>query len=301
MPALVQLWAVAGSENAPATNVTLRDMTIKNWGEAPGARTRYPASYAGALHVGPWAQNVLLYNLSIFQGSTNAVGVCSSVKNAVIDRITVYDIGGSAVHGVCQNLANTTVGTVVSNSTISNTGFYYLSGAALEAVGTHCAVVHNEIFNVPLDGISVQMIGGPSRATAPVVEVAFNSIHDFGAGAILSDYGGVYLSTNSDSKPSTNWLAAEVHHNLILRGFAYYYGANGLYNDHGTSGPLFRSNIVADLGGRGLSIHCGNNISALNNIFYNVSTQPFACSKLPCDQNCAVSGCNGYFRSYLFK
>ena len=125
------------------------------------------------------------------------------------------------------------------------------------------------------------------------MEIAFNSIHDFGLDAVLSDFGGVYISTNSDAKPSTNWLAAEVHHNLIVRGRAYNYGSNGLYNDHGTSGPAFHSNAVANVGGRAVSLHCGNNVSVVNNVFYNVSSQPFACSSLPCPANCAVSGCNG--------
>ena len=182
------------------------------------------------------------------------------------------------------------VGTVVSNSTISHTCYNYMAGAALAVIGTDAVAMHNEVFDFPLFGISVMEAGGPSRASSPTVEIAYNYIHDFGGESVLSDFGGVYVSTDSDAQPSTNWLAADVHHNLITRASSYHYGANGLYSDHGTSGTNFYSNVVAGKGGRGISPHAGLNLTVTNNLFYNVSLQPFGGNP---EASCVVSGPGG--------
>jgi hypothetical protein len=64
MPALTALWKVAGSAAAPAANVTLRDIEVRLWGDAPGERERFPGSYTAALHVGPFVAGLALRNLN---------------------------------------------------------------------------------------------------------------------------------------------------------------------------------------------------------------------------------------------
>ena len=292
MPSLLSLWSLAGTQEAPAENVTLRDVQVRLWGDAPGAREKYPGAYTAALHIGPFVDGLRVLNVLLEAGATNAC--CFSggnVTNTLLDRLTVRDIGGRAVEGCVADLSFSVSGTVLSNSTISHVGYNYMSGGATAAIGTDAAVLHNELYDFPLFGVAVGQEGGPSRATAPAVEVASNWIHDFGGDQVLSDFGAVYISTNSDAKPATNWMAVEVHHNLIARAQSYNYGANGLYTDHGTSGADFHHNVVSGMGARGLSPHAGNNISAVNNIFFNVSTQPFAGEA---EADCVVSGPQGH-------
>lgn len=291
MPSLTALWKVAGTAAAPAVNITLRDVAVRLWADAPGAREKYPGAYAGALHIGPFAEGIAVRNVSVAAGATNAFCVAGSVRGAALDRLTISDIGGRALEGCAAALSFSVVGLTVSNSTISKTNYNYMSGGAINVVGTDAAFVHNELFDVPLMGVTVEQAGGPSRASAPRVEIAYNRIRDYGGRDVLSDFGGVYISTNSDATPATNWLAASVHHNLISNAASYNYGANGLYSDHGTSGPAFFSNVVVGMGGRGLSPHAGLNVSAVNNVFFNVSVQPFAGST---DASCVVSGPQGH-------
>lgn len=133
--------------------------------------------------------------------------------------------------------------------------------------------------------------GGPSRAAAPALEIAYNRIYNYGQG-IISDLGGVYISSASDKVAATNWLAADVHHNWISNASSYTggYGANGLYNDHGTSGVHFHSNIVERVGGRGGSLHCGRGLSFVNNVIYDVARDPWTSSN---NDDGALSSCNG--------
>ncbi len=293
MPALLKLWQAAGSSGAPVVGVTLRDVEVRLWGDAPGAREKYPGSYAAALHIGPFASGVALRNVSATAGASNALCFSGSAAGTVVDRLRVAGIGGRAVEGCAAGLSYSVTGLVVSNSTISHTGFNYMSGGAAALVGTGAAFLHNELFDFPLFGVAVEQAGGPSRAAAPQVEIAFNHVHDFGGVDVLSDFGGVYLTTNSDAEPATNWLAADVHHNLVARAASYRggYGANGLYSDHGTSGARFHHNVVAGVGGRGVSPHAGLNLSVVNNLFFNVSAQPWPGGALG---DCAVSGPQGH-------
>jgi hypothetical protein len=291
MPALTALWKVAGSAAAPAANVTLRDIEVRLWGDAPGERERFPGSYTAALHVGPFVAGLALRNLTLRAGASNAV--CFSggnVSGTVMDRLTVTDIGGRAVEGCAAALSFAVAGTVLANSTISHVGFNYMSGGAAAVIGTGAAFVHNEVFDVPLNGVVFQQAGGPSREAAPSAEIAFNHLHDLGGEQVLSDFGACYINANSDARPATNWLAADVHHNLIERSASYNYGSNGVYSDHGTSGAYVHHNVITGLGGRGLSPHAGLNLTAVNNLIYNVSLQPFAGAA---GASCVVSGPQG--------
>ena len=57
------------------------------------------------------------------------------------------------------------------------------------------------------------------------------------------------MSTNSDAAAATNWLAADVNHNLVANAASYNFGANDLYSDHGSSGAAYHHNVVAGVGG----------------------------------------------------
>jgi len=290
MPALSLLWSVAGTKNAPVVGVTLRDVEVRMWGEKAGAREGYPGSYTAALHVGPYATRTALLNVTIQAGATNAVCMAGNVTSTTLDHLFVHDIGGRAVEGCAATLSYSVRETMISNCTVSHTCYNYMSGGAVAVVGTEASFLHNELYDFPLMGVVVQQAGGPSQAQAPSAQVAFNYIHDFGGRDVLSDFGGIYINSNSDSLPRTNWLAVDVHHNLIRNAASYGYGANGLYTDHGTSGAYLHHNVISGVGGRGLSPHSGLNITAVNNLFYNVSLQPFAGQM---DANCVISGPQG--------
>ena len=84
---------------------------------------------------------------------------------------------------------------------------------------------------MPYAGISVGWqagLAGPDVA-APIFTIEHNHVHDFGLG-ILSDFAGVYLSTNDNlcfqKDPMTCYLPTLVHNNLIEDCAHYNYGCN---------------------------------------------------------------------------
>lgn len=294
MPNLVHLWSAAGSSSAPVADLLLENVTLQNFGEGGSdARLGYWA-YTAAVVIGPYANNITLRNVTIAGGVANGVGIDSTVNGVTLDRITITDVGGKGVGAIGDLTAaeRTVTGFLMANSTVSHVGYVFTGDAcAVSPVGGGARVINNDLSDSTYSGVSMQGVGGPSRALAPRLEIAYNRIWNFGQG-IISDFGGVYISSASDEDPSTNWLAADVHHNWIsgARNYPGGYGANGLYTDHGTSGVHFFGNIVADLGGRGGSLHCGNGIVFTGNIVYNISLDNFTTSG---NNNGALSSCNG--------
>jgi hypothetical protein len=294
MPNLIKLAAISGTAAAPATDVLIEGVALQHFGEGgPDARLGYWA-YSAAVEVGPYAANATLRNVSLSRGVADGVGVAANVDGLTLDRVAITDVGGKGV-GPIGDLgdAETTVrGFLLANSTIAHVGYVFTGGAcAASPVGAGARVLNNDLSDSTYAGVLMQGPGGASRATAPTLEVAYNRIYDYGQG-IISDFGGVYLSSASDEIAKTNWLAADVHHNWIsgARNYPGGYGANGVYTDHGTSGARFFSNIIEGLGGRGGSLHCGNGIEFFNNVIFNVSFDNFTSSGT---NNGALSSCNG--------
>ena len=294
MPNLVQLARFAGSAGAPAADLLLEGVALRHFGEGGSeARLGYWA-YTAAVEVGPYARNVTLRNVSVSRGVGDGVGVSPNVQGVTLDRVVVADVGGKGVGSVGDLAASerSVSGFLVANSTVSHVGYVFTGGACgVDAVGGGARVLNCDISDTTYAGITMQGPGGPSRARAPALEIAFNRIYSYGQ-AITNDFGGVYISSMSDATPATNWLAADVHHNWIsgARSYSGGYGANGLYSDHGTSGVHFFSNIIEGVGGRCASLHCGDGLSFYNNVCFNVSLDNFTTSG---KNNAALSSCNG--------
>lgn len=296
MPNLVQLGTFSGtSPTTPASNITLEGVALQHFGEGGSeARLGYWA-YTAGLAVGPHASNITLRNLTLSKGVGDGVGVVSDVTGLTLDRVAISDVGGKGVGplGDLKVGERTVSGFLMGNSTVTHVGYVFTGGAcAVNPVGAGAKVLNNDLSDTTYSGVSMQAPGGANRSGAPGLEIAYNRIHSFGGGGITSDLGGVYLSSASDKAPGSNWLAADVHHNWIWDGRSYPsgYGANGLYSDHGTSGVHFFSNIVASVGGRGGSLHCGKGIEFTGNLLYNVSQQAWTDSTA---NNGVLSSCNG--------
>lgn len=135
VPLLATLWEAAGTARAPVTGVTLRDVSLRNWGEADGAASRR-AGWAppnAAVLIGPYAANVLISNLSVTAGMASGVAVRDHVAGLLLDRIAVSDIGGRGVTSVVYAPSNVS-GVVLSNSSFALVAAVYLGTSPAAAM-----------------------------------------------------------------------------------------------------------------------------------------------------------------------
>jgi hypothetical protein len=225
---------VRGQPGAPVVGFSLTDVELQGWGEyKPDARVGAdPSTFAAIMVDG--AVNVTVARVELHAGASTGVAWGGDVSGLLLDRITVSDAGGGGIGALYSNNENAT-GVVISNCTVHDVGdVYVVQPAGIAAGGRDVAVLHNEVYSVAYSGIIGVQPGGPpppagaaaDPAPAPVFTIAFNNVTDFGLG-VLNDFGGIYIAVYGECWLSQScWLPADVHHNLVVRGAAYNYGAN---------------------------------------------------------------------------
>jgi hypothetical protein len=276
--ALDVVLSVRGGAGDPVVGFSLADVDVANWGEwKPDARVGGDPSYFSAIML-DGVVNATVARVALRAGASTGIAWGGDVAGLLIDRITVSDAGGGGIGALYSNNENAT-GVVISNCTVHDVGdVYMVQPAGIAVGGRDVAVLHNSVYRVAYAGIIGVQPGGPAPSpgappSPPVYTIAFNNVTDYGGG-VLNDFGGVYIAVFGYCWEAQKcWLPADVHHNLVLRGAAYNYGANGFYSDQALSGVALHHNVLADVGATAVEAHCGHNNSGYNNIVYAPQAQ----------------------------
>ena len=292
--------SVRGQPGAPVVGFSLTDVEVQGWGEyKPDARVGGdPSTFAAIMVDG--AVNATVARVELHAGASTGVAWGGDVSGLLLDRITVSDAGGGGIGALYSNNENAT-GVVISNCTVHDVGdVYVVQPAGIAAGGRDVAVLHNEVHSVAYSGIIGVQPGGPpppagaaeDPAPAPVFTIAFNNVTGFGLG-VLNDFGGIYIAVYGECWLSRScWLPADVHHNLVVRGMAYNYGANAFYSDQALSGLALHHNVLAAVGATAIEAHCGVNNSGFNNVLYAPQLQ--AAARTDSSRAGAFGGCNAF-------
>jgi hypothetical protein len=196
-----------------------------------------------------------------------AIELRKGCRNTAIVGNRFSDIGSGAVKigepVVCKLDIEETMGTVVSDNYLDNTGMG-TKGAAGIWIGqsSHNLVSHNDISGSLMWAVSAGWTWSYfplQRSRDNIIE--YNYIHELGTG-ILGTHGAIYTLGTS---PGTS-----VRNNYIRNVYANeYWGAGeGIILDNGCFGITVENNIVynADAGGYGSNFNCAGNFIH-NNIF----------------------------------
>ena len=292
--ALDVVLSVRGEAGGPVVGFSLADVDVVNWGEyRPDSRVGGDPSFFSAIML-DGVVNASVARVTLHAGASTGVAWGGDVSGLLLDRIAVFDAGGGGI-GALYSLNENASGVVISNSTVHDVGdVYVVQPAGIAVGGRDVAVLHNEVYRVAYAGIIGVQPGGPAPpagflGSAPVYTIAYNNISDYGLG-VLNDFGGIYIAVYGDCWEAQKcWLPADVHHNLILHGAAYNYGANGFYSDQALSGVALHHNVLADVGATAVEAHCGKNNSGYNNVIYAPQAQAPAGSR-----EGALGECNSF-------
>lgn len=259
-----------------------------------GGRSNFAQS--GAIEVN--ASDVSFMRVTVAHTGANCIVLRPGVAHVTIANNTLVDCGG---HGVFMDTQDKAVDILITDTRITGVGFTYLSqptGILLNG-GSNISAVHNAVFNSSYTGISVAWMHGvavPSTPSSYRFNVSYNRIADFGRG-ILSDFAGVRVAINNGDScflTDTCYVPTLVSNNVITGGRHYSYGANGLYTDNAVAGVDAIANIIADVDGMGVQLHCGVNNSFSNTLIFDARAER--------DGNCSssdtytaiIAGCNGW-------
>ena len=290
VPATSTLLNITGvSIYNPIENMIIENIQFQNFGEISStARLGFHYANSAAIQIS-YAVNTQIQNCTITAGMTNGILLEAGIINLLLDHNNIVDVGGNGISGMLQDGApNNATNIIISNNTISQTGFIYMGQpASISISGKNATITHNEVSNVPYGAIQIGWQSGTNGPPVPPLPpydfiVSYNYIHDYGLG-VLSDFGGIYTSAwagddcwvNPDPNTRGCWTPIEVHHNFVTRGSHYIggYGSNGGYMDEGIDGVVWHHNIMSTTGATSLYFHCGYNNTAYNNIFFNAQVQ----------------------------
>jgi len=255
-----------------ARHVSFANVTVAHARDGgPEAVERAYYVTAAAVRVGA-SDGVSLDGVLVRNCGASGVLLVGGVSNFAFSRGAVASVGGEGLSFSTQ--ASDAVSCHISDSVFNDTGRVFLSQpgivrlrGASGIVLERCLVSHGPYGGVLIGWQPGSASPGPDGPVDPVFTVRGNRVSDFGLG-VLSDFGGVYVSTSNN----TCWLRRTcavptlVEGNWIGGGRDYSYGSNGVYADEQAAALNVTGNVIEDVGGACVYHHCGGAQHGSNNI-----------------------------------
>jgi hypothetical protein len=263
-----------------ASHVSLSRLAVK-FARDGGAATREHSYYidTGAILAGS-STDVTMERVDVSLCGGSGVILSSAVSGFLFDRGSVQTVGGE---GLSISLgAQASEDVLITDSVFNDTGRVFMAQPGIVRLRgvRNITLQYSEVSQGPYAGVMVGWQDGkptPPRGEpiAPVFTVQHNRVHDYGLG-ILSDFGGVYVSSDNNTCFATENCAVPSHikGNWISGGRHYDYGSQGTYADEQAAAINITGNLITDMGSACIFHHCGAAQYDSNNILARCGVEP---------------------------
>lgn len=233
-PTTESIIRIQGSRNKPASNITIRGLTLSVTTTPLETGGFGAGKFDGAVSV-VHAEDCRLIELEIF--NVGGQGIKASGSRLRVERCHVHHAGACGIR--CRGAA-----AAVNDNHIHDVGLTYPSAISLQGGGKDCLISHNKIHDCPYTAINCG--GQRNRIEHNLIYRAMLELHDG---------GGIYCFAGKGLVLRGNFI-----HDIIDTGG---YGASAYYLDERSENCLVEGN---------LSIHVvrpSHNHMAKNNIIRN--------------------------------
>ena len=303
VPVLSSVVSLSGDDcGGPLFSITFSDLSIRHASDGGCRESDQGNDVQSGSFTLSTATDVSLINMEFSNSDGSGIYLTDFLTRVSIINCSVTSVGGDGIglKLVYEDVGSYPRNTTIFNNSISGVGHVFFgqpSGIRVQGDPSGTVnVSHNLVSSSTYAGI---MIGWQSGSTRPSSDFTWqfivqnNKVENCGL-STLSDFGGIYVSSAGYSCETTEscYLPTLVTDNFVSNVNAYNYGGEGVYTDENVAGVSVVNNVLANVSGTGIYFHCGDNLTAVNNLVFSSHIKPFVSSENGFSNSGLLNGCN---------